>query len=133
MTIPNELTLRDRRIVGIGGAGVTAADASSQPDLVTTPAFDAAAFDPDVAIAMTRWAFTQALNRPGIGWRHRFALPNLDIEWPAWGSIPLDRRRTYLTAYRRFRVDVNGRPAIRPRVDVPLLRGAFGTKVDPGP
>ena len=133
MTLPNELTLRDRSIVAIGGDRLGEAEGASQPDLVTKPGFDGANFDADVARAYLWWAQSQALKGAHIGWRHQFAPPVFDIDWPAWGSIPAEQRRSFLEGHRRFRVTINGRPAVRPRVDVPLLRGLFGTRIDPEP
>jgi hypothetical protein len=131
MTIPNTISLRGKLIVAIGDIEPVAAVPSIE--LVTSPGFDSGSFDPVLAGAMTRWLLMESLKRAHISWRRQFALPAIEIGWAAWASIPLDRRRTFLTAHRSFRVDVNGRPAVRPRVDVLLLRGAFGTRIDPGP
>ena len=132
-TLANEITLRGRIIVGIGGVGIHGIEAARERDLVTSPAFEATNFDPILAEALTRWAIAAALKRSGIGWRHRFARPDLEIDWPAWGSVPAHRRQAFVESWRGFRFTVDGRPAIRPRVDLPFLRGAFGTRVDPGP
>lgn len=130
-TLRNELTLRDRSIVAIGGDGIGTAEAATEPDLVTQPAFDGTDFDPDVARSYLWWAQFQALKGARVSWWHQFAPSEFDIDWPAWGSIPAERRRAFLEGYRRFRVTINGRPAVRPRVDVPLLRGMFGSTIEP--
>jgi hypothetical protein len=132
MTIRDEIALRDGKIVAVGehgAAAIAAVSAEHIPDHVVKAAFDASDFDPHLASAITRYAIAGVMTRSGIGWRHRITLPDLEISWPAWASISLEKRRTYLTAYRDFRVDVNGQPTIRPRVDLPVLRSLLGRRI----
>jgi hypothetical protein len=131
MTIPNTITVADRRIVAVGGIGMDEAELARRPSATTTAAFDAASFDPDLAGAMLRWSVFRAMRESGLRWWQQVRFPDLDIEWPAWGSVPTERRMALLAAYRRGRVTVNARRVVRPRVDVPLLRGLFGTRIQP--
>jgi hypothetical protein len=131
-TIPNEITVRDRKIIGLGGTGVSGSEASADPAAVTSRAFDAAQFDVDLAAAFTRWVLYRMPGQAGIPWWLGFSEPRLVISWGAWGWVSVDRRRAFLALHRRLRVDVNGRPAVRPRIDLPLPRASFASIIDPG-
>jgi hypothetical protein len=132
VTFPNEIVVREGKIIGLAGSGVSRAESSGDPAAVASTAFDAAHFDVDLAAAFTRWAVARGLGLAGIPWWKQFSPPHLVFGWGAWGWLPADRRRAFLALHERQRVDVNGRPAVHPRIDVLFLRGLFGNVIDPG-
>jgi hypothetical protein len=83
--------------VAIGDSGETPHDALQRL------AFDSPSFDPDDAVAFVRyWSWQQASACKGRGmWRVALSPMSVEIAWPAWAGIAIERRRAFLRAIVR--------------------------------
>ncbi len=117
---PNRIYLRRDKgggwvIIGIGDHGdVTEAGEGSK----AVEAFSSTDFDPDVAIAATRFWYLRAVDEGYGRWSVRpwLTRPSVELAWSSWPRIPADARRSYLDHLVRYlarEVVVNGRPAAR--------------------
>ncbi len=92
-------------------------------------------FDPARAGIFARFVVSRTLAEAGVGRGGlMFSPPIVTFTIPDWDAIPLDARNAFLQSQRYARyVLVNGARRVRPRLDVPIVWGWFGKRVDPGP
>ena len=100
--VPNRIvTTTDQRgrrlVVAIGDSGET------PPGANQSLAFDSPGFDPDSAAAFVRywsWQHTSALHGRAR-WRVALSPMSVEIIWPAWAGVAIERRRAFLRAVVR--------------------------------
>ena len=116
MTVGAPDKWRGRQVLGFAGLGDLA---GTTPGSTVVRVFDPSQFDPDLAVAATRFVCWKA--QEGIGQsalRIWFNRPRVNLAWPDWDELSADARLAYLRGSGGSRgvvqfadVAVNGRPA----------------------
>jgi hypothetical protein len=131
LTIRDEVFIQGNKIVSIGEPMLEPgpeAGVSARGDL--RRAFDPSTFDPDLAAAIVRYADLRAGQEAHRAW-YRGGSPYVQLRWRRWKEVPADRRRVFIERFRRGRLDINGDHAVRPAIDLPVIRWFIGPDVVP--
>ena len=105
-----------RQVLGFAGRGDLA---GATPGSIVVRVFDPSQFDPDLAVAATRfvcWKAQEGIGRSAL--RIWFTRPRVNLAWPDWDELSGDARLAYLRGSGGSRgvvsfadVVVNGGPA----------------------
>jgi hypothetical protein len=120
------VVLHGSRIVSIGESGDPSAPVRPNEGIVRRAAFDPRRFDPNLAVSILRFAIARS---GALG----FARPDLRIRWRGWQELDVGARRALITGIGSQRIEINGVPVVRPRIDLPVLRALFGELARPDP
>ena len=123
-TSADEVVLRGNSIIAIGSTDDPGGAVTPNELTVRRRAFDPNGFSPDLASAVLFFAIAKA-----SAGALRFRRSALMIRWPGWDSLGIEDRRALIRSIPSNHIDVNGRPVVRPVLDVPILGGQFGDRV----
>ena len=123
-TSADEVLLRGNRIIAIGSEADPGGAVNPNELTVRRPAFAPAGFFPDLASAVLFFAIAKA-SAGALSFRR----PAIMIRWQGWDRLGIDDRRALIQRLPSNRIDVNGRPVVRPVLDVPVLGSQFGDRV----
>jgi len=120
--IANVAVLRDGRFIEeFGSSALKGAPLPNARYRVEKP-FDAEAFNPDLAEAVTRHLAAICANGPSAWHRELFRRQTVRLRWVSWSRLPSEHRTSYLRSVAVVAdVEVNGTIAVRGS----LLRSLF--------
>jgi hypothetical protein len=124
-SVPDRIRISEKRLILAIGEMPAARPAAGEFE---GPVFAGGRFDARIAAGVIRWLIDASGRSAGLG-SLTWLLPlEIRIRFPGWAGLGAADRRIILDELRRDRVDVNGVAAIRPRVDLPILRLLLGTR-----